>query len=111
MGHAPIAGVGPGVAGFLVAPERGDAELAAGALQHLLHRADPHHQGLAELGQGRTELLQAFGAEGPLARRNISLLPLQRLDHHQGQHRPPLAGLQQRLVIDHPQVPLEPDDL
>ena len=48
-GHPQVAGVGPAVAGFLVAPEGGDAELAAGPLQHGLHPAGAHDQGLAQL--------------------------------------------------------------
>jgi hypothetical protein len=96
---------------LLVAPQPGDAELAAGPLQHLLHRSDPHHQGLAQLGQVAPQLRQALGAELPLPRRGIRLLPQLRLHHHQGQHRPLLAGLQQGPVIHQPQIPLEPDDL
>ena len=110
-GNALVAGVGPAVAGFLMAPEPGDAELPAGTLQHLLHRAHPHHQGLAEPGQFRSQLLQALGAEGPVASRGIVLPPKFRFHHHQRQHRSEVAGLQQRLVVDAAQVALEPNDL
>ena len=109
--HPPVAGVGPAVAGFLVAPEAGDAELAAGPLQHGFHRARAHDQGLAQPRQLLAEMLQALGAEGPLAGRGIGLLPQLRLDHHQGQHRSAATGLEQRLVVDQPQIPLEPNDL
>ena len=110
-GDAPVAVVGPAVAGFLVAPEPGDAELPAGSLQHLLHGAHPHHQGLTEPPQLRAQLLKALGAERPVARRGIVLPPELRLHHQQRQHRPEAAGLQQRLVIGRAQVAFEPDDL
>jgi hypothetical protein len=67
-GDAPIAAVGPAVAGFLMAPKAGDTELAAGPLKHVFHHADSHHQGLTEQRQLRTQLLDAFGTEGPVAR-------------------------------------------
>jgi hypothetical protein len=50
-----------------MAPQPGNTELAAGPLQHLLHRPDPHHQGLTDPGQLRTQFLKALGAEGPVA--------------------------------------------
>ena len=110
-GHPPVAGIGPAVAGFLMAPEAGDAELAAGPLQHGLHRPRAHDQGLAQPRQLLAEILQALGAEGPLAGRGIGLLPKLGLHHHQGQHRSAAAGMEQRLVVDQPQIPLEPNDL
>ena len=111
LGHPQVAGVGPAVARFLVAPQPGDAEAAAGPLQHLLHRPHPHHQGLTQTGQVHPQLRQALSAELPLPRRGIRLLPQFRLHYHQWQYRPLLAGLQQGPMIHQPQIPLEPDDL
>ena len=110
-GNAPVAGVGPAIAGFLMAPQPGHTELPAGPLQHLLHRTNPHHQGLTKPRQLRTQLHDAFGAEGPVPGGSIGLLPELRFHHQQRQHRPEAAGLQQRLVVGRAQVALEPDDL
>ena len=110
-GHPQVAGVGPAVAGFLVAPEGGDAELAAGPLQHGFDPAGAYDQGLAQLRQRLAQILEALGAEGPLAGRGIGLVPQLGLHHHQGQHRTLARGLEQRLVIGQPQIPLEPNDL
>jgi hypothetical protein len=94
-----------------MAPKPGHTELPAGPLQHLLHCAHPHDQRLTELRQFRSQLLQALGAEGPVASRGIGLLPKLRFHHHQRQHRSEPAGLQQRLVVEAAQVALEPNDL
>jgi hypothetical protein len=45
--QSQVAGVGPTIAGFLMAPEPSDAELAVGPLQQLLNLAAAHHQRLA----------------------------------------------------------------
>ena len=94
-----------------MAPEPSDPKPTPGSLQYLLHRADPHHQRLPQAGQPHPQLFQTLGAEGPLPRRGISLLPELGLHHHKGQHWPAKAGLQKGLVVDQAQIPLEPDDL
>ena len=103
-----VAGVGPAIAGFLMTPEAADAELTPGPLEHLLHHTDPHHQGLAQAGQGRAQLQQTFPAEQPLARRTVGLLPVVGLHHIEGQQGSVPAGLQQGEVICRAQIPLEP---
>lgn len=55
-GDAQVAGVGPAVASFLVAPQASYSKLAMGPLQHLLDHTDTHHKWLAETGKGRTQL-------------------------------------------------------
>jgi len=48
MGHGPIAAIGEVVAGFLMAPELGDAALALQCLQHRQGFTGSDHQGLPE---------------------------------------------------------------
>ena len=92
-------------------PEAADAELTPGPLKHLLHHTHPHHQGLAQAGQGSAQLQQAFAAEQPLASRTVWLLPVVGLHHIEGQQGSVPAGLQQGEVICRAQIPLEPHNL
>jgi len=55
--------------------------------------------------------VEALGAEIPLAGRAIGLLPQLGLHNHQRQHCPMATGLDQRLVIEGPQISLEPDNV
>ena len=111
LGHGSIAGIGPAVAGFLMAPEPRDAEVASRPLQDVYRRPDAHHQRLSQTCERNPELLQALGAEVPLARRAVALLPQLGLHDGQRQDRALATRLQQRLVVSDPQIPLEPDDL
>ena len=110
-GHLPVAGVGPAVAGFLVAPQGHHPQAPPRLLQHLGHRTAAHHQGLPQLRQGPAQLLQPLPGEGPLPRRGIRLLPQLRLHHIQGQHRPPQCRLAQGPMVVHPQIAFEPHHL
>jgi hypothetical protein len=56
VGYAPVAGVGPAVASFLVTPQASYSKLAMGPLQHLLNRTDAHHKWLAKTGKSRSQL-------------------------------------------------------
>ena len=64
--HTPIAGIGPVVAGFLMAPHGLNTQLTTGAFQHLHRVTTAHHQRLPEGCQPLTQINQRLSAEGPL---------------------------------------------
>ena len=110
-GHLAVTVIGPTVSCLLMAPKTTDLKMLPRPLQHLHNGADPNHQGLSKPGQGCPKVVERFQAERPLASGGVRLPPQRGLNHHQRQHRADQTGLQQRLVIQHPQIPLEPDNL
>ena len=107
----PVAGVGPAVARFLVAPQPSNTKLAVGPFQYMLHRADAHNKWLTEAGQGCAQLDQAFAAEVPLPAGAIWLPPQIGLHHIKRQHWSPQRRLQQGPVVEAAQIALKPNYL
>ena len=64
--HTPIAGIGPVVAGLLMAPQGLNAQLTPGAFQHLHRVTTAHHQRLSQGSQPLAQIDQCFSAESPL---------------------------------------------
>jgi hypothetical protein len=111
VGHGTVAGVGPAVAGFLVAPQREPRMASAQARQHRGHLTDPDDQGRAAGRQRGAEVDQRFANKGPVPTAGVGLGPEPGLDHVERQQRAPGRGLGERRMVLPAQVALEPDDL
>ena len=110
--HRLVAGKAPQIAGFLMGVDAGDAVRCMQIVQDLHGIAHPHHQPPATCGQAAVQIGQAFSQKRELPPAGIGLLPQFRLDDMERQHRTPTgARRDQRRMIMHPQVALEPDNL
>lgn len=111
-GHHPlVADVGPGIAGFFVRPQGGDARPGVQGLENLDDVTGPHHQRLAQAGEVLAQVMQAFGNGLPLAAAGVGQGPVRRLGHVKRQYRPACRGLDKRRMVGAAQVALEPDKL
>ena len=109
---AAIPGEAQRVAGFFVAPETGEAVLGVELIEHVGQATRAAGEASASRAQADIEFGQRLVDEDEVGRIKVVRVNNLRLVDVQNNHRPAGANRpEERSVVLHPQVLLQPDDL
>lgn len=110
-GNAFITGVGPAIAGFLMAPQRGNPVLLLQGSKDFYHIARENSQRLTLIAQVSLQLGEAFSCTCPLSGIGVRPRLKKGFCHIDGQDWPRSGRTGQGRVILNAQIAPEPDDI